>query len=655
MTDFDSSAAANIDDDDSFAIDGPADIVKIPVGMILEKPFATALLQKSAAEGGTIEPIFSKHSDANWQSWAKDVSIVVVECRMLEAFEDFGIIRDIRRERALVPIIAVSENGDPDFVLEALKAGANDWFGPETTPDIVNAKIASLNKLAASARLIEIQNDELVTTMRAQREADERRMKAEAERTIAEAQAAANRQTREILDNLSEGFFMVDQDLKIGPATSASCLKLFGQEIASKPLGSALSLEGDAEKYITVGMMQVFENFMPVDVTVGLLPTRVRTLSGRILEIRYNVVPDATGAPVRLIIGATDITDTLKEREKLEAENGLNKALVEILKDKSSFLDFVHDYRKDVANLSKLDSAATGLRILHTLKGNSAAFGLNDIAQVIHHLETELKDLGEIEQIRFIESRINEISDLLEGFLQRFDAVLQLPSAAVDGESFQISGGILAELTRLAEKMDYQTALRVRSIAKIAKLKPAGNLVAPFKPTVERLADRQNKKIKFEISGGDVRVDSGRFAPLLRSLIHSVRNSCDHGIEETERRIDSGKSEHGTVKIKFENVEDQFLRITITDDGRGIDKDRVLEKAVKVGLVTEQRATSMANKEWLNLIFAAGFSTASEVTDVSGRGVGMDCIKAEVERLGGTISIASAQGVGTKVVIETPL
>jgi two-component system chemotaxis sensor kinase CheA len=335
-------------------------------------------------------------------------------------------------------------------------------------------------------------------------------------------------------------------------------------------------------------MMQVFENFMPLDVTIGLLPSRVKTHAGRNLEIRYNVVPDSQGNPIRLIIGATDITETLKEREKLEKENTLNKALVEILKDKSSFLDFVHDYRKDVAQLSKLDGATTGLRILHTLKGNSAAFSLNSIAQTIHHLETELKDLNENDQVRLIGQRVTEVSGLLEDFLQRYDSVLQMPNAAMDGESFQISGGILTELNRLAETMDYQTALRVRSITRIAKLKPAGNLVAQFKPTVERLADRQNKRIRFEISGGDTRIDSGRFAPLLRSLIHSVRNSCDHGIEDREQRVDAGKSEFGTVRIKFENVQEQILRITITDDGRGIDKDRVLEKAIKIGLITSQ-------------------------------------------------------------------
>jgi len=645
-------------DGDDVAIDGPG-TGTIAVGAVIEKDFARGLLNRVVEANRAFGIAESTHSEPNWTTWLPDVALVLVECRLLEAFEDFGIIREMRRARPLVPIIAVSENNDPDFLMEVLKAGANDFFTSETTSDIAASKIHSFSRLSASARLIEVQNEELVTTMRAQREADEKRMRAEAEKSIAEAQAAADKQTREILDNLTEGFFVVEPSMKIGTGTSRSCLKMFGGDIAGKPLGGALSLGGDTERYLVAGIMQVFENFMPVSVTVGLLPTRVTTKSKSILELRYTFIEASNGDPERLIIGASDITDSLREKKRFENENSLNRALVEILKDKSSFTDFVTDFKRDAAQLQRLSGAqgvATGERILHTLKGNSAAYSLNDIVHSLHSVETDLKAIeSESEKLSVMKSCGPKVSGMLEHFLKKYGSVLQIRSDADAAEMVEVPAAVLIEFSEIASRVDPSTAEKIRELIKSARMKPVGNLVSAFRPTIERLAERQNKLINLEVVGGDLRVDTTRFGPLVRSLIHSIRNSCDHGIEPAEERQDSGKSDSGTIRIQFSTPNEDVLRVQISDDGRGINRERVLEKAVRLGLVDERRVADIHDRDWLGLIFSAGFSTASEVTDVSGRGVGMGCIKSEVETLGGSISVATARRVGTKIVVDVPM
>ncbi len=162
------------------------------------------------------------------------------------------------------------------------------------------------------------------------------------------------------------------------------------------------------------------------------------------------------------------------------------------------------------------------------------------------------------------------------------------------------------------------------------------------------------KKIDFEIEGEDVQIDKSLLEGLESPLVHMVRNSVDHGVEPPEERLAAGKEETGHVYIKASATEEQFT-LSITDDGKGLDVDTIKDKAVTRGLLTEEAARTMPDKEAYRLIFNAGLSTAKVVTDVSGRGVGMDVVLSNITKMNGNINVDSAKGKGSVFTILLPM
>lgn len=169
---------------------------------------------------------------------------------------------------------------------------------------------------------------------------------------------------------------------------------------------------------------------------------------------------------------------------------------------------------------------------------------------------------------------------------------------------------------------------------------------------VRDLSHRLGKQVRFETEGEETELDKTVVDQIGDPLLHMVRNSVDHGIETPEERIAAGKPAEGTVCLKAYHQGGNFI-IEIQDDGKGLDRDRILRKAIERGIVSE--SDSLSDEEIYGLIFAAGFSTAEQVTDVSGRGVGMDVVRRNVEALQGSISIRSKKGEGCRMIVRLPL
>jgi two-component system chemotaxis sensor kinase CheA len=168
------------------------------------------------------------------------------------------------------------------------------------------------------------------------------------------------------------------------------------------------------------------------------------------------------------------------------------------------------------------------------------------------------------------------------------------------------------------------------------------------------LAGKLNKKVRVEIRGDDIEADRSTLDLLKDPLTHILRNSLDHGLETPEQRQIAGKSQEGTIRVSA-SVDKQFYTVTVEDDGRGIDADRVRAKAIENGLVTPGQAANLSRGEVLNLIFAPGLSTAAQQTDVSGRGVGMDVVQRNIVQAGGRTSVESTPGKGTTLTVQIPL
>jgi two-component system chemotaxis sensor kinase CheA len=187
-----------------------------------------------------------------------------------------------------------------------------------------------------------------------------------------------------------------------------------------------------------------------------------------------------------------------------------------------------------------------------------------------------------------------------------------------------------------------------------ARLQPVGGLFGKFTRIVRDLSHKLNKEIQLEIFGDDVELDRTLLEGLSDPLTHLVRNSVDHGIEAPADRIAKGKSSCGTIRLSAAHLAGR-VQIEVLDDGGGMDPERLKSKAIEKGILTVDQAARMTDSDALQLIFAAGFSTAAAVSDISGRGVGMDVVKTNIEKLGGHVELDSRLGQGTRIIIRLPL
>lgn len=217
------------------------------------------------------------------------------------------------------------------------------------------------------------------------------------------------------------------------------------------------------------------------------------------------------------------------------------------------------------------------------------------------------------------------------------------------GSRFEISQlPVLLERVAQLERNTREIQERVMGI----RMLPIGTAFSRFPRLVRDLSAKAGKKIQLVLSGEETELDKTVIESIGDPLTHLVRNSSDHGLEPPEERLDNNKPEVGTIRLNAFH-EGGSICITVEDDGRGLNRDKILAKAVKQGMIGENE--KLSDDQIWPLIFRPGFSTAEKITDVSGRGVGMDVVKRNIESLGGTVSIKTTEGKGTTFVLKLPL
>ena len=186
------------------------------------------------------------------------------------------------------------------------------------------------------------------------------------------------------------------------------------------------------------------------------------------------------------------------------------------------------------------------------------------------------------------------------------------------------------------------------------RMVPVKTIFSKFPRMVRDLSKASGKKIDLQMEGEDTEIDKSIIEELGDPMIHLIRNSADHGIESPEARLKAGKPETGTVVLRARHEGDSVI-VEIEDDGKGIDPAIIRAKAVEKGLISQDRADQMSDDEAVDLIFLPGFSTAAKVTDISGRGVGMDVVRSNVRKLNGRVGVRSTVGKGSVFTIKLPL
>ena len=209
------------------------------------------------------------------------------------------------------------------------------------------------------------------------------------------------------------------------------------------------------------------------------------------------------------------------------------------------------------------------------------------------------------------------------------------------------------ELNETVERMS-RTMGDLQNIVLTMRMVPVETVFNRFPKMVRQLSRDLNKKINLEIIGAETELDRTVIDEIGDPLVHLIRNSLDHGIESPEVRRAKGKPELGTVKLQAYHS-GNYVFIEIEDDGAGINREKVLNKAISKGIVSREQAQSLTDRQVNELIFASGFSTADVISDISGRGVGLDVVKTTIESLGGNITIDSTENVGSVFSIQLPL
>ncbi|MFC0188875.1 chemotaxis protein CheW [Fictibacillus aquaticus] len=327
--------------------------------------------------------------------------------------------------------------------------------------------------------------------------------------------------------------------------------------------------------------------------------------------------------------------------EQLEAEQFNDTFTIVLLTNAEA-----ESIRKNISSISEVKSVNVKLALPHAEKSGVSIPGpaREEAAEnipVAAEKSTASSSAGS-KTIRVNIDRLNDLMNLFE------ELVIER------GRLEQLSRGIKKqELTETVERMS-RTSADLQDIILKLRMVAVESVFNRFPRMIRGLAKDLGKKVNLEISGAETELDRTFIDEIGDPLVHLLRNSLDHGIEKPSERIAAGKNETGTIHLRAYHS-GNLVFIEIEDDGGGINRDKVLQKALENGLISQVAADSMTDQQIYALLFASGFSTADTVSDISGRGVGLDVVKNKIESLGGSITVDSSRGKGTTFSIQLPL
>jgi two-component system chemotaxis sensor kinase CheA len=344
---------------------------------------------------------------------------------------------------------------------------------------------------------------------------------------------------------------------------------------------------------------------------------------------------------------------------------------LDMIEKKCRIPSVVSDFLAETADGQALPGEAPDDKVLDIVEHITAP--LKEHHEPAIQAEELLEKTSDTNETTFVTEQANPPSgttsfsameNLLRVDAERIDAVLNLIGELVIAKSMLHQAIVEFDKrfprdplkVRFSDAMAFQARILndlQKSVMKI-RMVPVEQLFRRFPRVVRDVAKSCGKEVNLVVSGQDTDLDKSILDSLAEPLAHLVRNSVDHGIETPQDRTDAGKPAQGTVKMAAYHQGNQIV-IEVSDDGRGIDRDKLLAKAVERGIVSQSEAATLSEPEALELVFHPGLSTADQVTSISGRGVGMDVVRSVLERLKGSISIRTTEGRGTTFYLKVPL
>jgi signal transduction histidine kinase len=439
---------------------------------------------------------------------------------------------------------------------------------------------------------------------------------------MAETITERNRSLKLVLDNVGDGLVTADLSGEVVGVPSRAALNWFGPVERETKLADYLCLHDTRlREWLVVGLEQLVSGILPFEAAAEQIPKELRR-GGRTYALTFRpVVVDEELS--RVLVVVTDVTERreLAHKER-EARDVYHLASV-ALREPETFTDFVADTGKRLARIAE---GTDVLLELHTIKGNASVMGCDYFASSVHAAESRaIEDgLGE-EDVQGLTAHWRELVDGSETAVGRsVTSALMIPRS---------------EYERLCQRLAVLRDREAEMLARSWSMQRVDSIFQRLTRTAEQYASRVGKRVRVESEGGELAVPRGPLDELWSCLVHLVKNSIAHGVEREDERQARGKSPSGHVSFKAVARGD-VLSVTVRDDGAGIAWEAL-------------GAANLDDGKRLDVLSRGG-STASEVTEFSGRGVGISAVRKVVEGLGGKVTVRSRRGEGTEVTATVP-
>lgn len=477
-----------------------------------------------------------------------------------------------------------------------------------------------------------------------------------------------------ILENLGQAYMTCDRFGQIKGQPSSISTEIFGTDPVGNNFADILELKDEERKGVLEWVKLVFDEPIDFEDLKPIGPKSFDRVGEKFIELDYQVIRNKKGKIARLVIIGTDKTEERKFKEAAAEEAAYVKAILSMVTDKQNFIDFISEVQNILDYLKKTFAKSRGeidvshcFRLIHSVKGGSASFGLRKISQLAHKIENEFTNLNITDTKTIREEMSKKRKPLLDSlkvldkdlnaFLDKNDNILGLRKI-LENPSKELTVKKIESLGRKLKGTLGEDSDLYKEYVKDFILEPIGDAFQHFERATIQVGEKLGKDVSFEMFNGSVKFYRNAYKPLISSLIHAFRNAVDHGIESSAERKKARKKHAGKIQVHFNTKTIQgkkWVLIRVEDDGRGIDPNIIGPLAVEKGVLKEDELKSLEKEEIIQLVMAAGFSSKEEATDMSGRGVGLDAIKFEAERLKGKAWVESELGKGTKLFVEVPL
>lgn len=474
-----------------------------------------------------------------------------------------------------------------------------------------------------------------------------------------------NTTMRALLDSLDQGFFIFDKIGKCLPVYSKSCEALLGKAPSELMFWEAIRADDSEFPKIEKWITNLFAQTLPFKDLVPLGPEKVYHSEDRSISLNYYPIFDSSSNLDGTVVVVTDKTDLEMAEKAAERERAYSRMVINVVRRKKEIIRFIFDVQKLLAELNSAISShykfqmQTALRCLHTIKGGAATFAIYDLAQVCHDTEQLLvgiqRDGLAKDSLSILQDHYNRVRYEFQTFLKSNEILLG--NEVTHGKrSVEIPLETLSDFLRTLRQENH-LGEKIKKFEKDIFYVPIRQFLEGFEETTQALAMKLGKKLKpLIIEGGEILIHREHYSELFTTLVHQFNNVVDHGIENPVLRRFHHKEELGqiTLRVSLENADSVLtgstLVLQIIDDGQGLDPRKIRERLANRGVSTDH----LNDDEVLQYIFKGNLSSRDQVTQISGRGIGMEAIMHTVQDLGGSARIESVALKGTTLTIKVP-